>query len=955
MEHVTAEQDSSIAQLLALIEQLLGELRPQEGAARGVTLDSKLDADLGLDSLGRVELLARLERTFHVALPQNVFTDAETPRDLLRAIASARGRGAEPREAPLPHEEPALASDLPVQAANLLEVLDWHRQHNPQRVHIRVLDEEREVATLSYTQLWQGAEEVAIGLQQLGVLPGETVALMLPTGRDYFFSFMAILMAGAIPVPIYPPVRLSQLEDHLRRHSRILHNCQASYLITVPQAKLVAGLLKSQVVSLRSVVTVAELTAMHGKYLPPLIGSQDIAFLQYTSGSTGNPKGVVLTHANLLANIRVMGDVVKANSADVFVSWLPLYHDMGLIGAWFGSLYYAMQLVVMSPIAFITQPQRWLWAMHKYRGTLSAAPNFGYELCLKRIQAGDVQGLDLRHWRLAFNGAEQVSPATIARFTQWFEPYGFRAQTMKPVYGLAESSVGLAFSDIDMPPRVDCVKRDVFSKTGQAEVAEAGDSTALCFVSSGQPLPGHQIRIVDDDDRELPDRQEGHLQFKGPSATSGYYRNPEATRALFKGEWLESGDMAYAVDGNIFVTGRSKDIIIRAGRNIYPHELEEAVGNIPGIRKGCVVAFGSLDARSSTERLVIVAETHESERQMLHALQEKVLAITNDLLGMPPDEVKLVVPHTVLKTSSGKIRRSACRELYEQGRLSQVPAGRWTQMSHLLLASLVPGWHRLRHKLAAQLFAVYAWSLFGVLAGVAFVVVLSLPFVSWRFAVVRALLRLLAFATATRLTVKGRHNLPAVTQPCVYVANHASYLDALVLIAAVPRNFSFVAKIELSRKRLLHIFLKRMHVEFVERFDRHQVLLDAGRLTEKAKRRQSLLFFAEGTFTRIPGLREFYMGAFLTAAQAGICVVPIALRGTRSILRSESWFPRHGLAMVTIGEAVCSEALREVSGNNIWQVALVLRDKVREHIAQHCGEPDLLQQKRTTSVPSNVQ
>jgi len=399
------------------------------------------------------------------------------------------------------------------------------------------------------------------------------------------------------------------------------------------------------------------------------------------------------------------------------------------------------------------------------------------------------------------------------------------------------------------------------------------------------------------------------------------------------------------VEGNVYITGRSKDIIIRAGRNIYPHELEEAMGNIPGIRKGCVVVFGSTDPRSSTERLVIVAETNVTEREAQRRLQEQLQGTTSDLLGMPADEVKLVAPHSVLKTSSGKIRRSACRELYETGRLSQRQKGRWSQLRHLLIASLLPRWQRLRHRLAAQLFAAYSWSLFGVLAGVAFVAVLGLPLLHWRWAVVRTLLRGLSFATATRLTVSGLHKLPPPGQPCVYVANHASYLDALVLIAAMPRDLSFVAKIELSRKTLLGVFLRRLQVEFVERFDRHQVLLDAGRLIDKARQQQSLLFFAEGTFTRIPGLREFYMGAFLTAAQAGICVVPVAIRGTRTMLRAESWFPRRGRVLVTIGEAECSETLRQVSGDNIWQVAVALRDRVRTHIAQHCGEPDLLQQR----------
>ena len=286
-----------------------------------------------------------------------------------------------------------------------------------------------------------------------------------------------------------------------------------------------------------------------------------------------------------------MGKAVQVTSTDVFVSWLPLYHDMGLIGAWLGSLYHAFPLVVMSPLTFLARPERWLWAIHKHRGTLSASPNFGYELCLRKIPDTALAGLDLSSWRMAFNGAEPVSPETIARFAQRFGQYGLRPQAMAPVYGLAECSVGLAFPPPGRGPLIDCIRRDSFMRTGHAEPAGSDEADVLRVtrMRAGR-FSGHEIRIVDATGRELGERVEGHLEFKGPSATSGYFRNPEQTRLLFHGEWLDSGDFAYMAEGDVYLTGRSKDIIIRAGRNIYPYELEECRGRHPrhpqGLRCG---------------------------------------------------------------------------------------------------------------------------------------------------------------------------------------------------------------------------------------------------------------------------------------------------------------------------------------------------------------------------------
>ncbi|HEU0201848.1 MAG TPA: AMP-binding protein [Burkholderiaceae bacterium] len=303
----------------------------------------------------------------------------------------------------------------------------------------------------------------------------------------------------------------------------------------MPEAMVVARLLQARVPGLRHVITPQQLAAGDtartdsDSFTPVLLSGEDIAFIQYTSGSTGSPKGVVLTHANLLPNIRAMQQAVAASPRDVFVGWLPLYHDMGLIGAFLGSLYVGFPLVVMSPLAFLAKPERWLRAIHRYRGTLSAGPNFAYELCLKRIDDAALAGLDLSSWRLAFNSAEAVSPDTVLRFAQRFARYGLRPEAITPVCGLAEAAVGLLFPPLGRGPLIDRIDRETFARAGRA-IPAAGDTNAQRFVACGRPLAGHTIRIVDDAGREVGERIEGRLEFKGPSATQGYFRNPSETR-----------------------------------------------------------------------------------------------------------------------------------------------------------------------------------------------------------------------------------------------------------------------------------------------------------------------------------------------------------------------------------------------------------------------------------------
>ena len=920
-------RDEQGARLLELVSGLTTEVHPH-ATRLAVTLDSSFD-DLGIGSLELAELLRRVQDTFGVALPSHILANAETPRDLLRIVTGTKTLTGEDVWAASPLATEA-GSPAPVAASTLIDALDWHVGATPERTHIRILDESGSPEDVTYEALHREASAVATGLLARDVAPGDTVAIMLPTSREYFTTFAGVVLAGAVPVPIYPPARKSQLADHLRRHTGILGNARAGLLVTVPEALPLGRLLRANVETLRHVVVPESLVDATGGALPRT-RSADLAMVQYTSGSTGQPKGVALTHANLLANIRAMGQASAVSSEDTFVSWLPLYHDMGLIGAWLSSLYFAVPLVVMAPQMFLTRPSRWLRAIHANRGTISAGPNFAYELCLNKIPDAELDGLDLSSWRLAFNGAEPVSPATIERFTERFAPYGLRRDAITPVYGLAESAVGLAFPPLGRGPLIDRIDRDTFVRSGRADPAGPDGRDALRVVACGRPLPGHEIRIVDGTGHELGDRREGRIEFRGPSATAGYFHNADATRSLIHDDWLDSGDLGYVADADLYVTGRVKDVIIRAGRNLHPTELEEAVGNLTGVRKGCVAVFACPDP-TGPERLVVMAETRETDDAASAALRSEIVSTTVDLLGVAPDEVVLAPPRTVPKTSSGKIRRAASREIYQRGTIGARPRKLWWQLASFRVHGAVPSLRRARHAVSAFAFAAYAWALWAVLALSVIGLLVLLPRAQWRWQMACGALRLLARLTGTAITVRGLDRLP--DGPSIVVANHPSWLDPLALAAVLPRSFRFVAGEALQSETLIGFTLKRLGAEFVERYEREHGVADTERLVALVQAGQSLVIFPEGRLDRAPGLRPFHMGAFVVAAQAGVPAVPLSIRGTRTILRPDHHFPRHGTIDITVGQPI------PPAGTD-WTAAVGLQRAARQVVLRLSGEPDV--------------
>ena len=921
--------------LLHVVRDLADEVRPGTEFARRLGLDHSLERDYGLDSLSRAELLLRIERELGVEPEEALLSEAETPRDLLRVLVAApAGTSSASALAPSGVISESNESEIqypPDSIATLVDVLDWHAERHGDRLLI-TLDSEHGAAThLTYGRLRIDAIAVAAGLTDKGYGAGDAVAIMLPTGSDFFAAFYGALYTGCVPVPLYPPARLSQLEDHLRRIAGILHNAEARVLITVGQAKPLAQLLRAQIESLRAVVTVSDLALPCEQIARPALTADATAFLQYTSGSTGDPKGVVISHSNLLANVRAMGRAARISSADTFLSWLPLYHDLGLIGACIGSLYVGYRLALLSPLAFLAKPSRWLWAIHRHRATVSAAPNFAYELCLNKLAEAELEGLDLSSWRLAFNGAEPISPGTVERFASRFGRYGFRREAMFTVYGLAEGVLGVTFPPLEREPLIDRVSRAALMLDGTANPASADDAHAMRFVSCGVPLPGHEVRVVNAAGHELPERAQGRIQFRGPSATRGYYKNPSANSSLFDGDWLNTGDLGYFAAGELYLTGREKDIIVRRGANIHPAELEAAVANVRGVRKGGVAVFPATDSQSGTERLVVLAEVRATDAEERRRITEAITQLAVDQIGMPPDDVVLAPPRSLLKTSSGKIRRTTCRELYEHGALGRAQRAPWWQLARFAARAAAAQVRSTTRGVVHTAWACWAWLTLAISGLGAWITTMILPGVSRRRRAARAWARAAIAMAGIDVRVEGLERLPRSN--AVVVANHASYIDSILLTAALPPRFGYAAKRELAGATFVGPALRRLGAVFVERLDAAGGVEDTAALEARARAGEPLVVFPEGTFRRAPGLLPFKLGAFVVAAHTGASIIPVALVGTRSLLRAGEWLPRRSQIVIEIGAPICS-------ANHDWNAALALRDAARRAILARVPEPD---------------
>jgi acyl-CoA synthetase (AMP-forming)/AMP-acid ligase II len=554
-------------------------------------------------------------------------------------------------------------------------------------IGVTLTDRRERDETLAWREVWGGAVARAEALARRGVRPGDRVALVLPTGRAFLEAFYACQLARAIAVPVYPPVRLGRLEEYYERTAGLLRAVDARLVVT---DRLVHRLLGE---TLRRFPPA--LGAAHVEDVAPACGDatwrldgrvDEIALIQFSSGTTGSPKPIALTHRQILANVHAMAAYVARGPEDRALSWLPLYHDMGLMLGLVGVVEEEASVTLLRPEDFLASPALWLRTLARHRCTVSAAPNFAYELAASRIADAALDGVDLSGWRLAFCGAEPIAPATLTRFAARMAPHGFRAAALKPVYGLAEAVLGVAFTPADRGFRVEEFAAD---RLLGARVAERGAGRAL--VSVGRALPGFEIAVRDAAGREAAPAAIGRIHVRGPSVTSGYVA--AATGATLElreaalGGWLDTGDEGFLWDGELLVTGRAKDLVILRGRKLAPQDLERTLDDVEDVRRGCTVAAGHVTERG--EELVLFVETYAPSDALAEACRRAVTTAH----AVTASAVVLLAPGTIPRTSSGKLRRGDTLRAWQQGALA---APRPVNALTLGLAMARNAWAQLR-------------------------------------------------------------------------------------------------------------------------------------------------------------------------------------------------------------------------------------------------------------------
>ncbi len=567
----------------------------------------------------------------------------------------------------------------------LVELLRGHAEEDPERrAYTFLADGEVEAARLTYGELDRRARAVAAWLQEVG-LQGERALLLYPSGLDFVAAFLGCLYAGVVAVPAYPP-RRRRVQPRLLA---ILGDCAPAAVLTTAEIRGRSDVLAAQSPPLAAAIWVETDgidDADAGAWRAGGVAGDTLAFLQYTSGSTGDPKGAMVSHSNLLHNEEMIRRAFGMTEESVVVGWLPLYHDMGLIGNLLQPLYVAASCVLMSPMAFLEKPLRWLRAIDRYRATTGGGPNFAYDLCVDRVEAKEREGLDLTSWTLAFNGAEPVRASTLERFAEAFRPCGFRREAFYPCYGLAETTLLVTGGERFEPPVVRTFDEAALEEHRAEPAAGSPAATGRELVGSGRPWLGQEVAIVDPvSEQRLADGQVGEIWVRGPSVAGGYWQKVAASARDFcarpageedAGSYLRTGDLGFLTDGSLFVTGRLKELVILRGRNLYPHDLEATAERSHGaLRLGSSAAF-SVDVEGG-ERLVLVMEGRRDARlgkdpRDVERVAEAVRRAIADEHEVGVHAVVLIRTGTLLKTSSGKIQRRACRDAYLAGELRTV-------------------------------------------------------------------------------------------------------------------------------------------------------------------------------------------------------------------------------------------------------------------------------------------
>jgi fatty-acyl-CoA synthase len=522
------------------------------------------------------------------------------------------------------------------------------------RAGVRFVDLDETERFLRWPEIAARAARAAGTLHTAGVRPGDRVAMAIPTSPLFLDAFFGTLWLGATPVPLYPPVRLGRLDEYIAKTARMLDLVDATALISDKRTRRILG----QVVARARLPLVLAESLVDGSERPPHPGDgEDLGLVQFSSGTTTDPKPVALSHRALLANAEAILTFMPEDGEypPAGVSWLPLYHDMGLIGCIFPALCFPGPITLIAPEHFLLKPELWLRAISRHRATVSPAPNFAYAYATERIPDSALEDLDLSSWSLALNGAEPVSPHTIAQFTARFAPYGFDRRAMTPVYGLSEAALAVTFSP---PGRGPITLRADRGALEQGRLVLAADGVGL--VSVGKPLPGFGIAIRRADGSAADPGEVGRLFAQGPSLLSRYLCRDDHP---VEDGWLDTGDLGLLHDDELYIVGRAKDVIVLRGRNHHPADIEASVDGIEGVRPGCVAAVGEVS--DTGEQLVVFVEV----KAAVPGLAETCAQAIRSRTGLSPGLVVLLAPGSIPRTSSGKLRRAEALRRFRAGEL----------------------------------------------------------------------------------------------------------------------------------------------------------------------------------------------------------------------------------------------------------------------------------------------
>ncbi len=560
----------------------------------------------------------------------------------------------------------------------LLERLRFHYLQTPQRVAIYLQQAGQVDLPITYQRLVEGAQAYASTYAREGVRPGEVVVLILQHGEHLIYSFWGAVLHGAIP-SIMPFLTEKLSPARYRADLKALISVtRPTALVTYPEFEAeVRGALQTGD-SVRALILTTGLEPAAGAELASLAGArraaEEVVLLQHSSGTTGLQKGVALSHRAVLNQLEAYTRAIGLNGDDVVVSWLPLYHDMGLVAGFLMPILFGVPLVLSSPFDWVRAPHRLLQAVSQYQGTLSWLPNFAFNFCAQKIRDRYLDGVDLSSWRAIINCSEPVRWESHRLFYERFKSYGLRWEALQTSYAMAENVFGVTQSEIGRPPKVQEIDREAFITRHVARPAQKG-RPSLRMMSSGRPLPNTRLRILDDDGRPLPDGAVGEIALQSDCMLSGYYNRPDATSKAFLDGWYLTGDYGYIMDGEVFVSGRKKDMIIVGGKNIYPQDLEMLSCEVPGVLPGRVVAFGIYEEAAGTEEVVIVAEVDSEFLSEQERMAEAIRRHVTQNSAVAVRHVRVVGPKWIIKTSSGKVARAANKEkfLRELGVREQSP------------------------------------------------------------------------------------------------------------------------------------------------------------------------------------------------------------------------------------------------------------------------------------------